>query len=99
MFEIVIAMMIITIGTRGIVPIFARRDGRTQAIIPLGVIMLLMMMMAMETDQWPLRRALRSWVALGAHGSLVCACGVVWAPFARGLVCVFHENTPKSMEK
>ena len=54
-----------------------------------------------ETYQWPLRRALRSWVALGAHGSLVCACGVVWAPFARGLVsCVFfHENTPKSIEK
>ena len=42
--------------------------------------------MRRETYQWPLRRVLRSWVALGAHGSLVCACGVVWAPFARGLV-------------
>ena len=64
------------------------------------MIMLLMMLMAMaETYQWPLRRALRSWVALGAHGSLVCACGVVWAPFTRGLVFLFHENTPKTMGK
>ena len=94
-FEFVIAMMIITIGTRGIVPIFARRDGRTQAIIPLGVIMLLMMtMMAMETYEWSLSLALRSWVALGAHGSPVCACGVVWAPFARGLVCFFMKTRP-----
>ena len=42
--------------------------------------------MRRETHQWPLRRALRSWVTLGAHGSLLCVCGVVWAPFARGLV-------------
>ena len=57
-----------------------------------------MMVIAMGTYHWPLRRALRPWVALGAHGSLVCACGVVWAPFARGLVFPC-ENTPRSMEK
>ena len=55
-----------------------------------------MMMIAMGTYHWPLRRALRPWVALGAHGSLVCACGVVWAPFARGLVCFFMKTLQKA---